>query len=106
MSFDHVGSSLRTSLGSSPLPTEETWESFSQRWPKSGTAFPGGWSTLGSSESPSDAVECLLSDVLEMTVSERFALSARAAKGILRRADARGKTLPVELEQALRELAA
>jgi hypothetical protein len=47
-----------------------------------------------------------LSDVLETTVSERFALSARAARGILRRADARGKTLPVELEQALRELAA
>jgi hypothetical protein len=46
-----------------------------------------------------------LSDVLETTVSERYALSARAAKGILRRADARGRTLPRELEQALRELA-
>jgi hypothetical protein len=106
MSFDHVGSSLRTSLGSSPLPTDETWESFSQRWPKSGTASAGEWSTLDTSESPNDAVEFSLSDVLETTVSERFALSARAAKGILRRADARGRTLPTELEQALRELAA
>jgi hypothetical protein len=106
MSFDHVGSSLRTSLGSSPLPTDETWESFSQRWPKSGMAFPGGWLTQDTSEYPSDAVECSLSAVLETTVSERYALSARAAKGILRRADARGKTLPVELETALRELAA
>ncbi len=106
MSFDQLGSSLKTSLGSSPLPTDETWESFSQRWPKSGTASAGEWSTLDTSESPSGAVECSLSDVLETTVSERFALSARAARGILRRADARGKTLPVELEQALRELAA
>ena len=105
MSFDQIGSSLKTSLGSSPLPTDETWESFSQRWPKSGMAFPGGWSTLDSLESPSDAVECSLSDVLEMTVSERYALSARAAKGILRRASARGKTLPVELEQALLQVA-
>lgn len=105
MSFDQVGSSLRTSLGSSPLPTDETWESFSQRWPKSGTASAGEWSTLHTSEFPSDAVECSLSDVLETTVSERYALSARAAKGILRRANARGKTLPPELSQALTSLA-
>jgi hypothetical protein len=106
MSFDQLGSSLRTSLGSSPLPTDETWESFSQRWPKSGMASAGEWSTLDTSESPNDAVECSLSDVLETTVSERYALSARAARGILRRADARGRTLPPELEQALKGLAA
>jgi hypothetical protein len=46
-----------------------------------------------------------LSDVLETTVSERFALSARAARGILRRANARGKSLPSELESALTALA-
>ncbi len=105
MSFDQIGSSLRTSLGSSPLPTDETWESFSQRWPKSGTASAGEWSTLDTSEFPSDAVECSLSDVLETTVSERYALSARAAKGILRRANARGKKLPRPLEAALHQTA-
>lgn len=105
MSFDQVGSSLRTSLGSSPLPTDETWASFSQRWPKSGTASAGEWSTLDTSEFPSDAVECSLSDVLEMTVPQRYALSARAAKGILRRANARGRTLPPELQRALEGLA-
>lgn len=105
MSFDQVGSSLRTSLGSSPLPTDETWESFSQRWPKSGTASAGEWSTLDTSEFPSGAVECSLSDVLETTVNERYALSARAARGILRRANARGRELPAELQQALTDLA-
>ena len=104
MSFDQLGSSLKTSLGSSPLPTDETWESFSQRWAKSGMAAHGQFTTLATSESPNDAVECLLSDVLETTVPERYALSARAARGILRRADARGKTLPPELEEALRAI--
>lgn len=104
MSFDHVGSSLRTSLGSSPLPTAETLESFSQRWPTSGMASRGEWLTLDSSEFPSGAVECSLSDVLEATVSERYSLSARAARGILRRAGARGRALPQDLEAALRSL--
>lgn len=105
MSFDQIGFSLRMSLGSSPLPTDETWESFSQRWPKSGTALAGEWSTLDTSEFPSDAVECSLSDVLETTVPQRYALSARAAKGILRRANARGKKLPPPLEAALHQTA-
>ena len=106
MSFGQDGLSLKTSLGSSPLPRAETLESFSQRWPKSGMAAPGGWSTLDTSEFPSGAVECSLSDVLEMTVSERYALSARAAKGILRRASVRGRALPEALRVALEALAA
>ena len=106
MSFGHDGLSLKTSLGSSPLPTAETLESFSQRWGKSGLAARGEHLTLDSLEFPSGAVECSLSDVLEMTVGERYALSARAARGILRRADARGRTLPSELRQALETLAA
>lgn len=101
-----AGSSLRTSLGSSPLPTDETLESFSQRWPNSGMASRGGFSTLDSSESPSGAVECSLSAILEESPSQRFLLSARAARGILRRADARGKSLPPALEAALKLLAA
>ena len=105
MSFGQDGLSLKTSLGSSPLPRAETLESFSQRWPKSGMAAPGGWLTLDTLEFPNGAVECSLSDVLEMTVSERYALSARAARGILRRASVRGRTLPPELQVALESLA-
>ena len=106
MSFGQDGLSSKMSLGSSPLPRAETLESFSQRWPKSGMAAPGGWLTLDSSEFPSGAVECSLSDVLEMTVGERYALSARAARGILRRARVRGRALPPELQVALEALAA
>ena len=99
------GSSLRTSQGFSPLPTAATLRSFSQHWPTSGTASPGGYLTLATSESPNAAVECSLQDVLEVTPSPRYRLSSRAATGILRRAAARGRTLPPELEQALRSLA-
>lgn len=100
-----AGSCLKTSLGSSPLPTDATSGSFSQRWPTSGTAWRGAFSTLDSSESPSGAVECSLSAILEATADPRYALSARAAKGILRRASARGRALPPELEAALRGMA-
>lgn len=100
-----AGSSSRTSLGSSPLPTDETSGSFSQRWPGSGTAYAGGFSTLDSSEFPSGAVECSLSAILEPMADPRYALSARAARGILRRASVRGKRLPAELEQALKAMA-
>ena len=107
MSLSQDGLSLKTSLGSSPLPRAETLESFSQRWPKSGTLTSvGEWSTLDTLEFPSGAVECSLSDVLEMTVGERYALSARAARGILRRASVRGRALPPELQVALEALAA
>jgi hypothetical protein len=60
--------------------------------------------TLDTSEFPSDAVECSLSDILEATPDRRYSLSARAARGILRRAAARGRTLPSELEAALTAL--
>jgi len=104
MSFAHAGSSLRTSLGCSPLPTDGTSGSFSQRWATSGMAWRGGFSTLDSSECPSGAVECSLSDILVVSPSRRYELSARAASGILRRAAARGRALPAELEAALQDL--
>jgi hypothetical protein len=106
MSFNHDGSWSKTSQGFSPLPTAETLPSFCQRWPTSGMASHGGYLTLATSESPSGAVECSLSDVLEATPSPRYALSAKAAAGILRRARARGRELPAELEVALVTLAA
>jgi len=58
--------------------------------------------TLNTSESPSVAVECSLSDVLETeNVAAKYSLSAKACQGILRRAGKRGKSLPSQLQEAL-----
>src|SRR3990167_2900398 len=67
----------------------------------SGMAFRGEYLTQDTSESPSAAVESTLSEVLETSVPQRFYLSPKAAAGILRRAERRGKKLPRRLEQAL-----
>jgi site-specific DNA-cytosine methylase len=75
------------------------------KWSNSGMAFRGELWTLATSESPSDADECSLSQVLNPTAPARFSLSAKAASGILRRAGRRGKVLPAALETALESLA-
>ena len=72
------------------------------RWSKAGMGSPTECLTLSISEWPKDAAVCSLSDVLEtQLVPQRFFLSATACRGILRRADKRGKTLPVRLQEAL-----
>ena len=49
---------------------------------------------------------CSLSDILETgDVPQRYFLTARACRGILRRAEKRGKALPSALHQALRSVA-
>ena len=52
-------------------------------------------------ESPRDAEESSLSQILEATVPERYYLSPKACGGIIRRAGNRGKKLPSILEAAL-----
>src|SRR5690606_6863890 len=67
----------------------------SGRWQNSGMGSPTECWTLSTSEFPSDAAVCSLSDVLETgEVPQRFYLSAKACQGILRRAEKRGKKLP------------
>lgn len=74
----------------------------SLHWPTQGMCiWNGGCLIRSSSESPSAAVACSLSDVLESQVSDRYLLSAKAAAGILRRSSRRGKKLPEPLEAAL-----
>ena len=97
-------SSLRTAVGTS--------ESCLERWPTSGTAWPGGLSTHVSSECRSDDAGCSslersLSEILEppLSVPDKYSLSARAAAGILRRAEKRGRTLPGHLAAALESVA-
>lgn len=72
----------------------------------SGMASPGECWMLSSSEWPSDASVCSLSDILEaQPVPERYFLSPKACAGILRRAEKRGKKLPERLRIALEEVA-
>ena len=75
---------------------------FSEGWANSGMGSPTECWTHNSSEFPNDAVVCSLSDVLETgDVPRRFYLSAKACRGILRRAEKRGKALPPLLASAL-----
>ncbi len=68
----------------------------------SGMVSLGESLTLSILEFPSDAVASSLSDILETGVLPlRFYLSAKACRGILRRADKRGKDMPASLRQAL-----
>jgi hypothetical protein len=58
--------------------------------------------TLNTSEFPKDAVVCSLSDVLETgPIPAKYFLSPKAATGILRRAENRGRELPLALLRAL-----
>ena len=65
--------------------------------------FPsrGEYTTQSFGESPRDAVECRLSEILEDSVPPKYVLSAKASAGILKRAEKRGKQLPTRLKEAL-----
>ena len=89
-----------------PLTAEEIFLPLSHRW---GTWGMGGhtecW-TLSGSDWPREGSVCSLSDVLEtQPVHPRFYLSAKACQGILRRAEKRGKDLPLMLRNALEAVA-
>jgi hypothetical protein len=85
---------------------EETLQKYSGfSWSSAGMGFAGACLTASFSESPNVAVACSLSDILESHVPQRYFLSAKAAKGILRRAEKRARTLPPTLLQALQALA-
>jgi hypothetical protein len=93
----------KTSLDFSHLTKDEIWEPLSERWKSGGIASRGVCLTLNTLESPKDAVESSLSDVLETTGEhlQKYLISKKAAMGILRRST-RGKgQLPILLQQAL-----
>lgn len=101
-SFGPGGSSSRMFPGFSPRIRDATSPSSSTDWTNSGTASHGELWTLDISESPNGAAECSLSEVLETSPPPpRYWLSAKAAAGILRRAERRGKELPPALARAL-----
>lgn len=95
-------------------PTEEgILAPSSGSWGNSGMGSPTGFLTLSTSEwnhtlgpSLKDEGVCSLSDILETgDVPQRYFLSAKACRGILRRAEKRGKDLPLPLAHALRAVA-
>lgn len=82
------------------------WQPFSESWPTAGLIVSGGaYAMPNIGESPNDAAESSLSQILETDVPPKYFLSPRAAAGILRRAERRGKTLPEVLALALRAVA-
>lgn len=69
-----------------------------------GGALLGGSSTRNFTASPNVAVESYLSQILQADVPEKYYLSALACRGILRRAERRGKELPEMLRVALSQM--
>lgn len=65
----------------------------------------GGCSMRNTGVSPSDARVSSLSQILQARPPRKYFLSRKACQGILRRARERGKTLPPQLDQALRRQA-
>lgn len=108
------GWSGRTSPASCHRTEDGTLVPSSGAWSNSGMGSPTECWTLSTSEwtgldglSLNDAGVCSLSDILETgAVPQRYFLSARACAGILRRAEKRGRDLPVALSRALAQVAA
>ena len=69
-------------------------------WQTDGLSL-GEYTTRSFGEYPSVAVESRLSQILEDNPHLKYYLSENACAGILKRAKARNKTLPPELEEAL-----
>ena len=72
---------------------EKSWEMISQSL--------GECLMLNFGEYPNEEDVSTLSQILEVSVQEKYYLSQKACLGILKRASLRGKTLPVVLEQGI-----
>ena len=88
-------------------PTFHYLQKETGQWQTAGTEMAGPlpteYSTRSFGESPNDAVESHLSQILEDTPHPKYSLSAKACAGILRRAANRGKQIPPELARVLRK---
>ena len=100
------GSFGKTSPVFCPAEKDSISPPSSGRWLSGGMGSLGGCLTLSFQESRNDAVESSLSDILETgEVPQRYFLSQKACRGIIRRAAKRGRTLPEPLRLALAEVA-
>ena len=117
-SLRHDGLLSRTSPACYPATEGEILPSSFAGWSNAGMACAGGFLTLSMPEWHSGAVVCSLSDTLETPEDwlarhpnatreewdeyiRKHSLSVKARRGILRRAEKRGKGLPEMLRQAL-----
>ena len=100
-SFGLLGCLSRMSLASYLRTTVRTSRSSSPGLPNAGMVWRGACWIANISECPSDGVESTLSDIWEPHALSKYCLSPKAAAGILRRAQKRGRKLPIALEQAL-----
>jgi len=104
------GWSGKTSPASCRQATDGILRPYSEGWQSAGIMRPGECLTLSTSEwtglegqSLRDDGVCTLSDILETgDIPQRYYLSAKACRGILRRAAKRKKALPPMLEEALK----
>lgn len=109
--FVPAPSSLKTSKGSTALEAlrAQTSGSSSTRWPSAGIWRRGELLTRSTSGCRNEGSACScapsLTEILEPNASEKYSLSQKAATGILRRATRRGRSLPPQLEEALRAVA-
>lgn len=85
---------LSIDLRGNGQPQERSWETIAR--------LPGEYWTRNTGEYPSAVVASTLSPILEATVPAKYYLSATACRGILARAEKRGKPLPPLLEEVLR----
>jgi hypothetical protein len=116
------GKTSPASSASETMPSDVSWERLSEAnkpsyslvgehgqtlvwFPDHGVGLRGGFSTLNISAWPNDASVCSLSQVLEPLTPPRYSLSAKACRGILRRAENRKKKLPELLARALKAVA-
>jgi len=107
------GSSWRMFQDSCQATVDAISPDSSMKWSGAGMAWHGGFLMPDTSEFRSVVgessllpVEPTLSMILEERADSRYALSSRAAAGILRRAGRRGRKLPEALEAALKAVAA
>jgi hypothetical protein len=86
-----------------PAIKVQIWPLFSKRWSSAGIVSHTGCLMLNTSEYHKEGVGSLLSDVLETQGDhlKKYSLSPKAALGILRRANRKEKTLPIQLQTAL-----
>lgn len=101
-----AGFSGRTSPASCRVTEDGILEPSSGAWGNSGMGGATGFSMRNISEFHSGAGVSSLSDILETgDLPRRYFLSAKACRGILRRAAKRGKELPTTLRRALEQVA-
>ena len=100
--FVRAGCSGKTSLEFYRSREEMLSRRSKGSWSNAGIRSRGELLMLSSSEWPSDAAVCSLSDILIWDAPQRYSLSAKACAGTLRRAERGGRALPPELDAILR----